>query len=523
MLHCSRREGLPKCVMATADEIREQIAARRREVQQAVQEKERAQQEFNEACVRQQLRRELDDVNALLVLHRDEIVDIRDDKRLVDQDEWGPHLRRNQNPAQEEPEDVRYTDAMRHGEVSQGVVDCAGDVISGEIEWSIRGFSWLEDTLQQNSQKAIKSPSINVGSHRFSLRYCPRGSICGDAHGQRGSLAIFHHYHANYNGVTFRYQILIKSKERGYIQWGNSGNVCTNQAVDDMLFGPDVCKPPATPSGIFKMTHDQLMQSEWVIDDALTAKLNVEVRPKVRYSEKDCRREVNAIVLPPSSLNDNLLLLLDSAAASDVTFKVQGDVIKAHSQILSACSEVLQRQFSCGMQESISKEVTIEDCEPLVFKAFLRYLYSDSFAAMENFVASNTSSPSVAAGAASANAPKMTLSILQQLLAVSHKYQITRLQLWCELKLCELISVEEACSVLKQAHLHEAKQLKERCLDFIAENMSEVIKTEAFASLTQKWPQIGLMITCRVARISDGNAAAAMNMHESTRKRKRED
>merc|ERR1719316_1089976 len=99
-------------------------------------------------------------------------------------------------------------------------------------------------------------------------------------------------------------------------------------------------------------------------------------------------------MVPPSRLCDNLLLLLDSALGSDVTFKVQGEIIKAHSPILSAQSEVLQRQFSCGMQESISKEVTVEDCKPNIFRAFLRYLYSDSFDCIDSLISSNTSTSS---------------------------------------------------------------------------------------------------------------------------------
>eukprot|EP00746_Dinoflagellata_sp_MGD_P132689 gnl/MRDRNA2_/MRDRNA2_66392_c1_seq1.p1 gnl/MRDRNA2_/MRDRNA2_66392_c1~~gnl/MRDRNA2_/MRDRNA2_66392_c1_seq1.p1 ORF type:complete len:259 (+),score=47.21 gnl/MRDRNA2_/MRDRNA2_66392_c1_seq1:101-778(+) len=225
--------------------------------------------------------------------------------------------------------------------------------------------------------------------------------------------------------------------------------------------------------------------------------------------------------MPPSRLCENLPLLLDSAVGSDIAFKVQGETIKAHSQILSAQSEVLQRQFSCGMQESISKEVAIEDCEPTLFRAFLRYLYSDSFDYVEALITSNasTSSESTCSTSASGTA----LSTLQQLLAISHKYQVTRLQIWCERKLCRLLSIKEACSVLLQAHLYEAKQLEKRCLAFIAANMSEVVKTEAFASLSQKWPQVCLKITLRLGCVSEGNSAAAMSMQEKVRKRKRED
>ena len=45
----------------------------------------------------------------------------------------------------------------------------------------------------------------------------------------------------------------------------------------------------------------------------------------------------------------------------------------------------------------------------------------------------------------------------QRALAASHKYQVTRLRLWCEQQLCECISVAEVCNVLCQARAREAR------------------------------------------------------------------
>ena len=66
---------------------------------------------------------------------------------------------------------------------------------------------------------------------------------------------------------------------------------------------------------------------------------------------------------------------MHSGIVSDVTVVVQGEEIQMHSFVLSARSEVFQRQLSSGMQETKSKEIIIEDSEPVIFKAFLRYLY----------------------------------------------------------------------------------------------------------------------------------------------------
>merc|ERR1712046_138158 len=115
------------------------------------------------------------------------------------------------------------------------------------------------------------------------------------------------------------------------------------------------------------------------------------------------------------------------------------------------------------------------------------------------------------------------MPVLQQLLSLSHKYQINRLRLWCEHELCERIRVEDVCSVLCQAHLYEAKTLEERCLDYVKAHIDEVVQTEAFACLSQDWPQVSLKIILHNSRVSERSAAAAVENQQNVRKRKRDD
>ena len=67
----------------------------------------------------------------------------------------------------------------------------------------------------------------------------------------------------------------------------------------------------------------------------------------------------------------------DSGRGADVTFLVKGEAICAHSQILLARSDVFASELLGGMQESISKEIVVEDCEGEIFKAMLRFLYTE--------------------------------------------------------------------------------------------------------------------------------------------------
>lgn len=60
-----------------------------------------------------------------------------------------------------------------------------------------------------------------------------------------------------------------------------------------------------------------------------------------------------------------------------MTFRVKGEAIAAHSQILLARSEIFASQLFGSMRESISKEIIVEDCEVEIFKALLKFLYTE--------------------------------------------------------------------------------------------------------------------------------------------------
>eukprot|EP00747_Dinoflagellata_sp_TGD_P156586 gnl/TRDRNA2_/TRDRNA2_177678_c4_seq12.p1 gnl/TRDRNA2_/TRDRNA2_177678_c4~~gnl/TRDRNA2_/TRDRNA2_177678_c4_seq12.p1 ORF type:complete len:522 (+),score=67.77 gnl/TRDRNA2_/TRDRNA2_177678_c4_seq12:75-1640(+) len=515
--------------MATADELRAQISAQQQRREQAKARVERANQEISAAKERQKLRAELErvlgetrDVKEMESSFKRYREDIDSDRVWLASDSRRPAEVASTGAAGGVSKDRKHV---------QSRTDCGAAVVSGELEWDIRGFSWLKTALRQVCEKAAMSHSIVVGGHIFRLMYHPNKENMG-FFDQRGSLVICHNGppdDEDDEGVAFRYSISIKSKERGFIQWGDSGSVDEREDTDARIFGPDVCENPTIPTGIFGMSHTQLMNSEWIIDDVLTAKLRVDVRPDVEYEDvlkHEVDKDVGDIVVPSSTITDRLALLLESGAGSDLTFVVQGERIRAHSAIVSACSDVLQRLLACGMQESISKEIAIGDCEPQVFRMFLRYLYSDSFPCLESFIAgknSEQSSGDASDSRSAAGDASTKISMLQQLLAVSHKYQVARLQLWCERELSKCIAIGDVCTVLCQAHLYEAKRLEKKCLDFILAHKNEVVRTDAFGSLSQAWPQVSLKIILHFGAIDESSAAVAIGKQQSGHKRKRDD
>ena len=78
----------------------------------------------------------------------------------------------------------------------------------------------------------------------------------------------------------------------------------------------------------------------------------------------------------------HLAKLLDQKDGADVTFNVGGEIIVAHKIILAARSPVFQALFYGQMSETRMGHVTIEDMQPVIFKALLRFIYTGSLHGM---------------------------------------------------------------------------------------------------------------------------------------------
>lgn len=249
--------------------------------------------------------------------------------------------------------------------------------------------------------------------------------------------------------------------------------------------------------------------------DTLTVKVQLELRKDIRAASLSLKPTVD---VPAATIDTDLLLLLNRGTHSDVSFLVEGEVVKVHAAILSIRSEVFGAQLSCGMRESLTREIVIEDCDLPTFKALLKFLYTDDLTCVEDVM--QKMKADAARGSRDKCFQDMCIEFTQNLLAVSHKYQVSRLQRWCEQQLCKFLSVNEACSILCQAHLHEAKHLEQVCLAFIKNHVSAVVATPAFGRLTQTWPEVMLKINIHLAGVSENAAAQAIEAQQESRQQR---
>eukprot|EP00404_Azadinium_spinosum_P049882 CAMPEP_0180764682 /NCGR_PEP_ID=MMETSP1038_2-20121128/38583_1 /TAXON_ID=632150 /ORGANISM="Azadinium spinosum, Strain 3D9" /LENGTH=494 /DNA_ID=CAMNT_0022799125 /DNA_START=55 /DNA_END=1535 /DNA_ORIENTATION=+ len=481
--------------MASMEDIRAAIAAEELRLTQETQAEAECDVQLAEAYERQRLRRRLDTLKYERAMKS--VVNARKRTRRdrVDEDREGPAMPGLPTEARV---DEDYQERIPVCIPDGSHLSCSDAVTKREYLWKIEGMSWITHALYQDKADDVASSPgyFQVGSGRFDFVYHPqRGLVADDEGSWYASLAI---RRWSNNKSTLRYKIFIQRNDGEFIQWGPQGDE-PDEGGYIRLFGPDVQSDHGPASGVFGLSHEALLQSEWVHDDTFTVKFELEVRaatPGESLPRKRVKLEV-----PPLSMSSDFLSMLEEGKLSDVSFVVKGQTLKAHSQVLAARCEVFEKQFQSGMRESVSREVVVEDCEPDIFKALLQFLYSDDFShvtsCMKKYAAKlgDSTGGSEAAGSSEHSPFASSASFLQEVLSVSNKYQVTRLSIWCQQQLCDLISEANVCSVLKQAHLCEAKVLEDSCLTYIKEHLHAVAPLPSFAHLTAEWPELLLKIS----------------------------
>ncbi|CAE7335927.1 BPM1 [Symbiodinium sp. KB8] len=418
----------------SAEELRAEIEATRRRAEAEEARLQELQAETEQARERQRLRKELRKVRRRLREAED-----RNSVEMIlrqDIDHERPWLASQQLSKRQRVMQASGGESTKFDHM----------VARGEYVWRIEGFSWVPCSLEQDEAADCDrhwveaDTDFHLGDETFSFRYSCENKPGGE---YRGPLAIML---CSEERIALRYGIYVRGRNGEFVQWSQTRKVIHHGDVRrSAAYGP------ADSRGIFGLSHEELLQSEWVENDTLTVKFELEVRP---HEDEQIQPLIPAAEVPEPTILDDTRALLEEGTCSDVRFMVQGEEIEAHSQILCARSEFFKKQLTAGMQESISKVIVIEDCDVATFKAFLQFLYTDQLPDAQEVLQKGTSHNN------ETESRSRELSRIQALLAVSHKYQVTRLQLWCEAKLSEQVDASQVCGILCQAHILQAKQLE---------------------------------------------------------------
>ncbi|KAJ4801799.1 BTB/POZ and MATH domain-containing protein 2 [Rhynchospora pubera] len=155
----------------------------------------------------------------------------------------------------------------------------------------------------------------------------------------------------------------------------------------------------------------------------------------------------------------------------NITFEVGGKIFTAHKSILSVRSPVFKVEFLRGMAGSNMKSIQIKEIKPVIFKALLHFIYTDSVPVMPD-----------------ENTPLVTQ--VQYLFKAADRYGLEGLKVICEVLIRNITM--DLVSSLALAEEHNCQELKNACLGSASEHeilLQLALKTE-YVQLMQQYPSL---------------------------------
>ncbi|KAG2537979.1 BTB/POZ and MATH domain-containing protein 2-like [Panicum virgatum] len=255
-----------------------------------------------------------------------------------------------------------------------------------------------------------------------------------------------------------------------------SSSACSIRPADQGLRTPEPSSPPSIPTvppGIYGfdefIEREFLEKSEYLKDDSIKIKCDVFISMEIHTEDRTAAPPF--VVVPPSDMHMHFSNLLATEDGADVKFEVDGETFRAHRYILAARSPVFKAELLGAMRESTGDSIQIDDMLVQVFKTFLHFIYNDSLPEMDE---------------------QEEALMAQHLLEAADWYDMQRLKLICEDKLCNHLEVSTVATTLALAEQHNCQGLKEACIEFLIspDALEAVLATEGFEHLTKSRPAL---------------------------------
>ncbi|KQJ96779.1 BTB/POZ and MATH domain-containing protein 1 [Brachypodium distachyon] len=333
------------------------------------------------------------------------------------------------------------------------------DTASGFHHLKIAGYSSLKGL--PNGHRLSSCP-FTVGGHHWRIDYYPNG----DRQESAGYVFVFLVLDENMiDGVKAQFEFGFWPKKRGLFFRKRTKSGLRLR----YLFSQST---PSWGYGEF-MKWEALDRSEHLKDDSFTIRCDIVVLNKVCIQGRAKKAAPKFVSVPPSDLNKHLGSLLVSEKGADVLFEVGGETFAAHRCMLAARSLVFSAELFGSMKEGdINDLVRIDDMEAQVFKALLCFVYTGSLPEMKE--------------------EDDEEAMYHHLLVTADKYNMERLKLICEEKLCKYIDVGTVVNILALAEPHHCHGLKSAWFDFLSSptNLRTAMASDGFEHLAITCPSV---------------------------------
>ncbi|KAE8686327.1 BTB/POZ and MATH domain-containing protein 3 [Hibiscus syriacus] len=336
------------------------------------------------------------------------------------------------------------------------------ETVNGSHQFTIKGYSLAKG---MGPGKCISSDVFTVGGYDWAIYFYPDGKNPEDS---AMYVSVFIALANEGTDVRALFELTL-------VDQSGKGKHKIHSHFDRALeSGPYTLKYRGSMWGykrFFRRTT--LESSDYIKDDCLIMNCTVGVARTRLEGPK-----LSSIPVPPSDMGQNLRVLLDSENGCDIVFKVGDETFKAHKLILAARSPVFKAQFFGLVGNPNLDEVIVKDFEPSIFKAMLLFIYTDKLPDVQEITDSTSMCSST--------------NMVQHLLAAADLYNLDRLKVLCEAKLCEELNADTVATTLALAEQHHCAQLKAICLKFAATpvNLGAVMQSEGFRHLEESCPSL---------------------------------
>ncbi|CAL4924953.1 unnamed protein product [Urochloa decumbens] len=334
----------------------------------------------------------------------------------------------------------------------------------------------LADTSVPNGEVLLSCP-FTVGGHRWRIQTYPNGNT-PEAAGYVSLFLLLNEDVAKPVTAQMQFSVMVERSALFFLKWKKKV-VSTKKEVISLA--------SQVSMGYSKFDKRETLLNELQRKgDPFTIRCAIVVHNEsraVEAAEKSPKFDASVSCVPPASdLSAQLGDLLSTERGADVVFQVGGETFAAHRAVLAARSPVFAAELFSVMKEGDAAAaaaaagvvVRVDDMEPRVFQALLRFAYTDLLP------------PEMAAKR------KEEGAMCQHLLVAADRYGMERLKLMCEDKLCRHIDVGTAAIILTLAEQHRCSKLKKACLQFVSApgNLKAIVSSDGFEHLSTSCPSI---------------------------------
>lgn len=337
-------------------------------------------------------------------------------------------------------------------------------------------FSGL--SLTQKISSPIESEIFTVGQYKWRLVFYPSGIHKA----KKGFMSMYLKLVSDKSlvQVAYRYSLLDPGGGGGGASRYNSQPLTSPSTIVFDTIDPSL--KAACWGHLNFMQRKKLEEHPYFKDDSFTIKCTVDILKEFRINVIS-PAPVTAFNVPAPllDLQKQLVSLWESGLGVDVSFEVGTRTFSAHRCVLAARSPVFRAQLFGPLKESMTyRSIVVHDMEAPVFKAMLRFMYSDE------------SCPEI----------EDSVPMAQHLLVAADRYELERLRQICEDRLISSIDVATVATTLALAEQHSCTQLKAACLKFMTASpgtLFDVTLTEGFQHLNLSCPSIAKELLAKAA------------------------